>query len=221
MDDGGRDAVILLDKNRIDIYASNEVYELDIPENIVRDIDIIDKSGFDSLVDNFIKNKKLGPTALWLVLADGICFSKDITEKDTIKIESEIKDFLDAVPFDRVISKRFKAGNAIRVIAANLEYIEAITEIFERDGFRVEGVVPGAVFPGLSARKVLDTGFARYILGNTGLMRTGNMLTKVALPVTSHEASREAGKKNRLLPFLIGGFLVLLIILVIVIIKGR
>ena len=85
-----------------------------------------------------------------------------------------------------------------------------------------EGIVPGAMFPGFSTRKVLDADFARYILGNRDLMITGNMLTKVFLPVNSHETPQEApNKKSKLLPFLIGGFLVLLIILVVVIMARK
>jgi len=111
MAEGRREAVILLDKNQIFVFNGNDFLTLDVPEAVVRDIDIVDKSGFDSLVDTFIKTKKLNSAPVWLILADGICFSKDVAETDPAKIESEIKDFLDAVPFDKVISKRYRAGN--------------------------------------------------------------------------------------------------------------
>ena len=130
MAEGRREAVILLDKNQIFVFNGNDFLTLDVPEAVVRDIDIVDKSGFDSLVDTFIKTKKLNSAPVWLILADGICFSKDVAETDPAKIESEIKDFLDAVPFDKVISKRYRAGNGVRMIAANQEYIEAVIEIF-------------------------------------------------------------------------------------------
>ena len=55
----GREAVILLDKSRIFVYTGNDFLGFDVPETVVRDIDIIDKSGFDSLVDTFIKTKRL------------------------------------------------------------------------------------------------------------------------------------------------------------------
>ncbi len=220
MADGGREALIFLDKNRVFVYDGNGILRLDIPETVIRDVDIIDKSGFDSLVDSFIKTRKLAPSQVWLVLADGICFSKDIVETDPLKIEGDVKDFLEAVPFDKVISKRYRSGTGIRVIATNLEYIEALVEIFDKDGFVTEGIVPGAMFPGFATRKVLDADFARYILGNKSLMRTGNMLTKIALPVSTPEAP-EAHKKSKLLPYLIGGFTILLIILVVVIMRGK
>jgi len=222
MIEGRREAIILLDKNRIFVFNGNEFLTLDVPETVVRDIDIVDKSGFDSLVDTFIKTKRLNSAPVWLILADGICFGKDVAETDATKVEGEIKDFLDAIPFDKVISKRYRAGNGVRVIAANQEYIEAVIEIFEKNGFVTEGIVPGAMFPGFSTRKVLDADFARYILGNRDLMIMGNMLSKVFLPANTHETPQEApNKKSKLLPFLIGGFVILLIILVVVIMARR
>lgn len=216
MAEGGRDAIIFLDKNQLFVYDGNGVLKLDIPETIIRDVDIIDKSGFDSLVDTFIKTKKLNPTQVWLILADGVCFSKDVTQTDSVKIEGEIKDFLESVPFDQVLSKRYRAQQGVRVIATNLEYVEAITEIFEREEFVMEGIIPGAVFPGFNVKKVLDANFARYILENKNLMRAGNMLTKVNLPV-NQPGTPEPQKKSKLLPYLIIGFIVLLIIFLAVI----
>jgi hypothetical protein len=210
----GRDAVIFLDKNRLFVYDGNGVLRLDIPENIVRDVDIIDKSGFDSIVDSFIKTRKLSLAQVWVVLSDGLCFSKDVAQTDPLKVENDVRDFLEAVPFDQVLSKRYRAGGGVRVIATNLEYIEAITEIFEREGFSVEGIVPGAIFPGFNVKKVLDVEFAKYILDNKSLMRTGNMLTKAFTPVASKPETPEAPKKSKLLPYLIAGFAVLLGILV-------
>jgi len=220
MAEGGREAIIFLDKNRIFVYDGNGILRLDIPETVIRDVDIIDKSGFDSLVDTFIKTRKLDSAQVWLVLADGICFSKDVIETDPLKIEGEIKDFLEAVPFDKVISKRYRAGGGIRVIATNLEYVEAVIEIFEKEGFVTEGIVPGAMFPGFNTRKVPDADFARYILENKNLMRIGNMLTKVSLSVNPPETPGTP-KKSKLLPYLIGGFAILLIILVVAIMAGR
>ena len=220
MAEGGREAIIFLDKNRIFVYDGNGILRLDIPETVIRDVDIIDKSGFDSLVDTFIKTRKLDSAQVWLVLADGICFSKDVIETDPLKIEGEIKDFLEAVPFDKVISKRYRAGGGIRVIATNLEYVEAVIEIFEKEGFVTEGIVPGAMFPGFNTKKVPDADFARYILENKNLMRMGNMLTKVTLPSNTHETT-ETPKKSKLLLYLISGFVILLIILVVAIMAGR
>ena len=78
------------------------------------------------------------------------------------------------------------------------------------------------MFPGFSTRKVLDADFARYILGSRDLMIMGNMLSKVFLPANTHETPQEApNKKSKLLPFLIGGFLLLLIILVAVIMTRK
>lgn len=211
------DSIIFLDRNRLFIYDANNILRLDLPPQVARDLDIIDRSGFDSVVDSFIKAKKLNPGNLWIVLSDAICFSKDIPlATDTTKLENDVKDFLEAVPFDQIISKRFRSQTGVRIIAANLEFVEAVIEIFERNGFDAEAVTPAAIFPGYNTKKVLDADFARFIVANKSLVRQGNMLARVAAPAAPVGAP-ESPKKNKLLPYLIIGFVVLVIILVLAI----
>lgn len=216
----GRDAVLFLDRNRLFIYSGGSVLKLEIPINVVRDLDVIDKTGLDSLIDTFVKAKKLESSRLWLVLADAVCFTKDFTQPDPVKLEGEIKDFLEAVPFDQIISKRYRAQRGIRVIVTNLELVESISEIFEKVGFSLEGLVPGAIFPGFNTKKILDLDFAKYILENKNLIRQGDMLQKVEAPTATPE-TLEPARKSRLLPFLLAGFAVLLIVLLAVILMRR
>jgi hypothetical protein len=214
------DTILFLERDRVGVYDANNILRLDMPPQVVRDIDIIDKSGFDTLIDSFIKTKKLNPGKLWIILSDAVCFSKDIVDGDTPKIEGEVKDFLEAVPFDQIISKRFRSQGGIRVIASNLELIEAVIEIFERNGFDTEAITPSAIFPGGVGKKILDPEFAKYIITNKNLVRQGNMLAKVAGPAPAPESS-EPKKKNKLLPYLLAGFGLLLAILVSVLLTRK
>lgn len=208
----GREAIIFLDKNRITIYSGDRAMQLNIPETVIRDLDVIDKSGFDSLVDTYIKTNKLSPAHVWIVLTESVCFSADITQTDQVKAEDEVKSFLEVVPFDQVLSKKYRSGKGIRVIATNSVYLEAIIEIFEREGFVVDGIVPGTIFPSYNDQKIMDSDFARYILQNKTLMVPANMYIKAGAPVNPPEA-QVPQKKSNLLPYLIGAFAVLLAIL--------
>lgn len=217
----GRDAIIFITRNLLYIYDANSILKLDIPAEVVRDMDILDKTGFDGLVDTFIKTKKIDPGTLWIVLSDDVCFSQEIAETDSAKLETEVRDFLEAVPFDQIISKRFKSQSGVRVIAANLELVEAIIEIFDRNGFETEAITPSAIFPGYGAKKVLDPDYARFIISNKALCRQGNMLARMSAPSRSPEPAQEIKKKNKLLPYLIVGFVVLLAILVVALVMRR
>lgn len=208
------DTILFLDRNRISVYDANNVLKLDIPETVVRDVDILDKTGFDGLVDSFIKSKKLDPGRLWIILSDDICFSQDISDSDPAKLENDIRDFLETIPFDQIISKRFKAQTGVRVIATNLELVEAIIEIFDRNGFSTEVVTPTAIFPGYSTKKELDPGLARFVLANKTLAAQGNMLAKMNAPRPVAEAPKGVKPKNKLLPYLLIGFFILLVVLV-------
>ncbi len=209
------DTIIFIARNLFYVYDANNIFKLEVPQTVIRDLDIIDKTSLDGLVDKFVKDKKLGTGGLWIILSDEVCFSKDIGQADAAKLESEIRDFLETVPFDQIISKRFKSQAGVRVIAANLEVVEAVVEIFDRNGFVTGAVTPAVIFPGYSTKKALDPDFARFILVNKNLARQGNMLAKASLPVSTSEVPREPDKKkNRLLPYLLVGFGVLLVILV-------
>lgn len=209
------DTVLFLERNRITIYDANSILKLDVPPAVTKDMEIVDKGGFDSLLENFIKSKKLDPGLLWVVLSDEICFSHDVSEADASKLEAEVRDFLETVPFEQVISKRFKSQTGVRVIAANLEMVEAATDIFERNGFVIEAITPAAIFPGFAAKKALDPASARFIISNKNIARQGNMLARINPPRPASPAPQENNKsKNKLLPYLLVGFFVLLVILV-------
>lgn len=208
------DTILFLERNRISVYDANNVLKLDVPDTVVRDIDILDKTGFDGLVDGFIKTKKLDAGRLWIVLSDEVCFSQDIADTDPSKLETDVRDFLETIPFDQIISKRFKAQTGVRVIATNLELVEAVIEIFERNGFATEVVTPTAIFPGYSTKKELDPALARFVLANKSLATQGNMLAKINAPKPVAEAPKEAKPKNKLLPYLLVGFFILLVVLV-------
>lgn len=207
------DTILFLERNCINVYDANNILKLDVPETVVRDIDILDKTGFDGLVDGFIKTKKLDAGRLWIILSDKVCFSQDIADTDPVKLETDVRDFLETVPFDQIISKRFKAQIGVRIIATNLELVEAVIEIFERNGFSTEVVTPTAIFPGYSTKTELDTALARFVLANKSLAIQGNMLAKVNTPKPVAESPKEK-PKNKLLPYLLVGFFILLVILV-------
>lgn len=94
-----------------------------------------------------------------------------------------------------------------------MELVEAVIEIFERNGFDAEAVTPAAIFPGYNTKKILDVDFARFIVANKNLVRQGNMLQKVSLPAQVAAGAPEPPKKNPLLPYLIVGFVILLAVL--------
>ncbi len=210
----GRDAVLFLDKNSLSVFDGSGIANLEIPPALIRDVDVIDKSGFDTLVNDFIKTQKLAPAKLWIVFAESICFSKELNPKVPTELEDEVRDFLEAVPFDQILYKKYKGTTGVRVIATNLELAEAVGEIFERNAFGLAGLVPQALFPGFNTRKTMEADFAKTVIANKNLMRQGNMLARVEVEKSAPaEPVQEPKKQGKMLPFLIIGFVVLLVIL--------
>ena len=210
----GREAIIFLDNHSIQVYEDDKIFKYDIPTNIVRDFEVKDRSGFDTLLDTLIKNQKLTPANLWIVLADSVCFSTSIEKADQAKMDLDVKDFLEAIPFEEIVSKKYSVSTGIWIAATNLQTIEAVGEVFERNGFVFQGVVPTAIFANYSMAKVLDSKFAKIILANQSLMMSSNLLQRVESVKPIPQTAPAAPKKNNLLPYLLIGFGVLLAILI-------
>jgi hypothetical protein len=215
----GPDIILFLDKSRLYIYAGDGVERLDFPENLVRDFEIVDKGNFDGAVDVFIKAKKIKPGKIWVVLSGAVSFNKEVPAGDPDAAQTMTKDFLEEVPFDQIISRGYRSQAGIRVISTNLEIIEALEDIFARDGFIFEGIVPSAIFPNYNTKKILDADFARFALANRKLMYQANMLQKIA-PQAVHEAA-EAKTKSKYLPYLLAGFGALILILILTIVLRK
>ncbi len=205
--------VLFLEKTRLSIFDGDKIVRVSFPTNTIRDLDVIDRSGLDSLLDDFIKNGKLTPVNILFVLADTVCFSKEITVTDLVTISTETKDFLEVVPFDQIISKSYRSQNGIRVIATNEELIDAIKEIFERDGFTVEALAPSVIFPIFTTKRSFDDEIAKNIIASRNVMRQGNMLSKIVITQSAVAPMPQPRVKSKKLPYLIGAFVVLISIL--------
>lgn len=221
MADGAKDTILYLDRSSLYAYTGDRIVRLDFPGEALKDLEIIDKSAFDEALDKFITLNKLQPERIWTVLSESICFTKDFETSDQAKFEKDIKEFLDAVPFDQVISKRFKSSSGVSVIAANKNLVDGITDIFERKGFRVEGVTPAIIFPTVGGRRVFDEAFAKVIMGNGQLAESGNMIQKIQPERTQTNPAETNGtpaKKSKMLPYLIGVFAILIAILLVLLV---
>jgi hypothetical protein len=217
MADGAKDTIIYIDRNSLYVYTGDKILRADFPQNVVKDLEIIDKSGFDEVLEKFIMVNKLFPEKVWIILSEGVCFIKEFNVQDETKLEEEIKYFLDAVPFDQIISKKYKSAQGLTVIAANMNFTEGVRDIFERKGFNVMGITPALIFPSPNGKRVFDEGFVKIILGNGQIAESGNMIQKVSTE-PSQAIRVENGspqKKSKMLPYLIGVFALLLVILVV------
>jgi hypothetical protein len=214
----GRNEVLFLVRDRLYLYDGSAVLTLEFPANIVHDIDVKDRDGLFNLVTTFIQNNKLLPAQLFFVLSESVCFSKDFTvatPADAAKVEAETKEFLDTIPFSSVVSKSYKTANTLRVVGSNQDLIDTIFNAFEEKGFGVSALVPGNIFPDIGVISDLTPASAASILSKKDLAVAASMVGERMVKEQQLATSQTAVPKNKMLPYLIGVFAVLIITFII------
>lgn len=206
------ESLIYLEKDRLFFYNGNgkKVFKLDFTSQIVRDLEILNEDGLISLIFQFIDSFKVTPSQFLIVLSESVLFASDTKEQDLAKVGVEFQSFINLVPFDNVLSKKYKTKDVIRMLATNADLINTISDSFEQRGFVSDGVVPAIVFGQFGVRRGLDLDTANYMLRNQQLARGK------AMGEMSHQPKREnvfkvTKGRSTMLPYLIGGFAIVLI----------
>jgi hypothetical protein len=218
----GKNGVLMLTRNRLYLYEGVTVLALDLPGSVVRDLDIKDRDGLFNLIVAFILNHKLIPAQIYFVLAESVCFSKDITvdaTSDPVKLDEAVLEFTETIPFSSVISKTYKTPTVWRVIGANQDLIDTIFEAFASRGFGLSALVPASIFPDLAVSVDLTPQKAQIVLAKKDLAVSNSMVGEQQVSDQQLTTTRTAIPKNKILPYLIVAFVVLVVILVVLIIK--
>ena len=213
----GKNEVLFLVRDRFYLYDGSAVLTLEFPPNIVHDVDVKDRDGLHDLITSFIQNNKLVPAQIFFVLSEAVCFSKDFSigsPADAGKIEAETKEFIDAIPFSSVVAKVYKTPTTIRVVGSNQDFIDTIFVALEAKGFGISALIPANIFPDFGTAPDLNPETAQNILNKRDAVIAASMVGERTVKEQQLATSQTAVPKNKLLPYLIGGFALLLIILV-------
>ena len=213
----GKKSVLMLTRNRIYFYDGSNVITLDLPPTVVRDLDIKDRDGLFNLIVAFIQNNKLIPAQIYFVLAESVCFGKDFgfdAKSDPVKIEEMASEFTDTIPFSSVISKTYKTPAMWRVIGANQDLIDTVFEAFASRGFGLSALVPAIIFPDLATSVDLTPQKAQIILAKKDIAVSNSMVGEQQGHDQQLTTTQTAVPKNKILPYLIVAFSILVIILI-------
>lgn len=142
-------AVAFIDSNKIIFYAKNikSNLQLDLPQDVVSDLDVVGRDKFDQLIDTFFQTDGLKNIEfdLVMVLSQQVTFEKDFDETATEVKHDDIQRFLDMVPFEDILNNTFKINKKIKIVAVNKILYDALHSAFERNKAYVSLVTPMAV----------------------------------------------------------------------------
>ncbi|OGH22460.1 MAG: hypothetical protein A3F31_05440 [Candidatus Levybacteria bacterium RIFCSPHIGHO2_12_FULL_38_12] len=195
-----------LQRNLLVVFGTeiNGVLTVDLKEDLVKDLEVIDKNKLENQIKVFAANFKLPPCNIILVLSEAVIFQKDIIGVNQNEIDSYIQDFLDNIPVETVSSKLFPIENGVKIIAVNRQLYEVIGKTFQSLGFSVLSIIPEILLD----KKIVEeqtgidtdtTSFLNnmdYIKSNTIWSQTIQLKSSLpALSVKKEKTSEHTGKR--------------------------
>lgn len=137
------EALFYIDKNKGTFLTNapkSKPIELDIPKSALSHLEIVSAEKLTEFIQEFLKNKKIEPMNIYILLGKNSIFEKNISDVPPGEHHSEIQKFLDIVPFEEILSREFKAQKKEKIIAANKNFCQEIADIFNEEGFSVSAI---------------------------------------------------------------------------------
>lgn len=189
--------VVFIDRNRLQFYGSRlpEVLTLEIPVTIFKDLDIVNKDGFYTLVNQWVKQNNLSGAQLFFILSPMTYFERIITAADESRQETDILSFYNSVPFEELATRVLTIGGKKLAVAVNREFIESIRHAFMLQGYHVMSVVPAVLLGTLAAKRWLDKEMGAYVVKHAEVLAAQNLVESEE-PAVAAPASRVPTEKN-------------------------
>lgn len=188
--------ILYLLKDRFQIYTSKAsvVFAFPFPQQAVRDFCVLDKELLAKTVEEFIHNSSIQPTTLIIVIADE---ASCITDVDQQTLTAEQEHFQRHVPEEQLIVRKMHPSGDFKLFATNKELYMTLKHSFEQQGFHMEFVLPGYLFPNqLGRAKELTIDLATAIFKDAMSLQDYNLL---AAPLAF--AAQETAKVRKDLAF--------------------
>ncbi len=167
-------AVIYLDTQYFDYYALHFQTPLrfTFTTDTVGHMDVLSIDKLTGQLTSFITNYKLPSASILLILSDRMLFCKEFNLIAPDSSENEdIKNFLDMVPFEHVLSKVYKLDRKIIVAATNQDFINVFTRAFKVSS-QIDVCIPSFLLgKEFNLDKGLSNEYARLLIEKLGSIK--------------------------------------------------
>ncbi|OGH10289.1 MAG: hypothetical protein A2857_02485 [Candidatus Levybacteria bacterium RIFCSPHIGHO2_01_FULL_36_15] len=189
--------VIYLSKDKLDVYINNSqrILRLLFNNDIVKDLEVIDKEKFYVLIKAFIETNKIPPSEAVIILSRDLIFERDLPTQETEGPQGweEIQKYLDTVPFETIGIKLLKQEKTTKVIATNRDFYRVIKEGFEKQGFTVNIIIPVLV---LGTNNRLETTTSLDLETGKFILRKLDSIKMNSMPINENYTQEKEENKN-------------------------
>lgn len=201
--------VILVSTGTLQVVGQKDssVATLTLPESIISHMEVINKDALYQLITDWLKLRTYTNTEIIWLLSGELCFDHVLTSLDQDKLDSEIVDFLDTIPFEEVASRTYLFGAERRLVATSSALLSALIQSFSLHGYSTRAVVPASL---LTASRTLTMDLAHQVYKKSNELEA---LSLIASPPPVSPPQVILSKPKSSLPLLLSIFGVLLAIL--------
>lgn len=173
--------LILLKKDRLQLYFGKNSKELVYPPNLVQNLEVLDVPGFEKSISQFLTQIGLKKEKVLVVLSDEIVFQKTIPVISGEQMEKMIQDFLSSIPFNaqKVSFKKIASESELIIFSVNKDFYRSVQTVLENMGFTLSAVVPISVFKERLTieDEVLNPSLVGKILSKKDLIKAADFLS--------------------------------------------
>lgn len=177
-------AFIYLDKNGFYFFQDGlpTIVSMAFLQTSVRDMDIINATSLATQIKSFADQYHIVPSNITIILSPNITFEKDIVDVPAQGRDEAVRNFIDTIPFESVLSRSFPIDKGVKVIGCNDELYVELKVAFEKVSSTIENIVP---YQMLGADQALMKEFTQE--NATQLVRRLDRLKQFSLAVVVKE----------------------------------
>lgn len=159
------------------VDSSGKVHTLAFPQEIVRDLEIVNHGNFVKIINDFIKTINAVKVEAIVVFAKEVIFEKFI---QGLAEGGEVQEaFFNQVPIERknLLKKSISAQNGVKLVCANGDFIRTLKLALKVFQIKISIAVPATIFSISGGGNSISVADALVISGNKQLLDKGNLIS--------------------------------------------
>lgn len=216
--------VVFVSAHSLQLFGSgmSEVQTIPLPVTTINNLEVINRDELYTLITDWVKLRTYTNTNILWLLAPDVYFEQTLTGTEQAQLDSGTLQFLDTVPFEKVLSRIYPTIDGRQIIATNQDLITGLMQAFALHGYSTRVVIPAKLIQ-------VETGLTRDI-AHSAAKRLAELSRESLISPSSFTETRPlplsklnpiTGKPKSSLPLLLGIFAALLATLVFVILLNK
>lgn len=177
------------------VDGSGKVHTIAIPQEIVRDLEIVNHGNFVKVISDFIKSINAVKVEAIVVFAKEVLFEKFV---QGATVAPDIQEaFFSQVPIARknLLKKSILFQNGVNLVCANGDFIRTLRLAFRTFQIKISAAVPASIYAISGGGNSISVADALAINGNKQLMEKGNLIV-APLDIKNKDKDKEENDKE-------------------------